>query len=335
MFKIDELHHHRNNLLARRQILALALVATSWAHVAMAADYPTKPIRLVVPYTPGGATDSVARIVAQQLTQRLGQTVVVENRPGAGGNIGTQVVATAVPDGYTLLFATTANAINQSLYKNLPFNFTKDFQPISQLVELPNVVITNNQVPIKSIQELIARAKEKPEALSYGSAGTGTSTHLAAELFKAMAKVNIQHVPYKGSSPAMTDLRGGRIQLMFDNLPSALPQIKAGAVRALAVTGLKPSPQLAGIPTVSQSGVPGYEAVAWHGIAAPAKTPADIVNKLSIEIGTILRQPETVKQIENIGAVPVSSSPDQFEQHISKEIVKWGKVVKDSGATVD
>jgi tripartite-type tricarboxylate transporter receptor subunit TctC len=332
-----ETHHprRRHRLAPRLQVLALALAATSWTQGALTADFPTESIRLVVPYTAGGATDSVARIVAQQLTQRLGQTVVVDNRPGAGGNIGTQFVATALPDGYTLLFATTANAINESLYKKLPFDFRKDFLPVSQLVELPNVLITNNQVPYKSVQELIAAAKAKPEALSYASAGTGTSTHLAAELFKSMAKVEILHVAYKGSAPAMTDLRGGRVQLMFDNLPSALAQIKAGTVRPLGVTGLQRSPQLPDVPTIATSGVPDYVAVAWHGIAAPARTPADIVSKLSTEIGEVLRMPEVVKQIEGLGAVPVSSTPEQFRRHIDKEIVKWGKVVQSSGATVD
>lgn len=327
----------KRTLSRRKSFLSavVLLIAPAICLSAAAAGYPDKSIRLVVPYTPGGATDSVARIVAQRLTQKLGQTVIVENKPGAGGNIGTQVVATADPDGYTLLFATTANAINESLYKKMPFDFQRDFEPIAQLVELPNVLITNNDVPIASVQQLIANAKEAPEKYSYASAGTGTSTHLAAELFKAMAGVQIQHIPYKGSSPAMTDLRGGRVQFMFDNIPSALPQVKAGAVKALAVTGLKPNPQLPDIPTVADSGVPGFQAVAWHGLAAPAKTPPAIVNQLSTAVAEVLSQPETISQIGNIGAVAIGSSPEEFKQHIAKEIDKWSKVVKESGASVD
>jgi tripartite-type tricarboxylate transporter receptor subunit TctC len=302
---------------------------------ASAASYPDKSIRLVVPYTPGGATDTVARIIARQLTTELGQTVIVENKPGAGGNIGTQHVAMSQPDGYTLLFATTANAINESLYKKLPFDFRRDFVPVSQLVELPNVLILNNDVPITSVKALIEDARKNPQKYSYASAGTGTSTHLAAELFKAMADVQIQHVPYKGSSPAMTDLRGGRVQLMFDNIPSALPQVKSGAVKAVALTGLKPNPQLPDLPTISDSGLPGYQAVAWHGIAAPKGTSAAIVKQLSQAVGKALSQPETIKQIGNIGAVPVASTPQEFEKHIASEIDKWAKVVKASGASVD
>ncbi|MFQ6708350.1 tripartite tricarboxylate transporter substrate-binding protein, partial [Bordetella pertussis] len=222
------------------------------AGAASADTYPSKPVRLIVPYTPGGATDMVARIVAQHLGARLGQSVIVENKPGAGGNIGSQMVASALPDGYTLLFSTTANAINESLYKDLPFDFKQAFEPVTQLVELPNVVITGPDVPVNSIAQVIALAKKDPKALTYASAGTGTSTHLATELFKTMAGVNILHVPYKGSAPAMTDLRGGRVQLMFDNIPSALPQVQAGAVRALAVTSSRRSPVLPDVPTVAE-----------------------------------------------------------------------------------
>ncbi|CCN17739.1 tripartite tricarboxylate transporter substrate binding protein [Bordetella bronchiseptica] len=305
------------------------------AGAASADTYPSKPVRLIVPYTPGGATDMVARIVAQHLGARLGQSVIVENKPGAGGNIGSQMVASALPDGYTLLFSTTANAINESLYKDLPFDFKQAFEPVTQLVELPNVVITGPDVPVNSIAQVIALAKKDPKALTYASAGTGTSTHLATELFKTMAGVNILHVPYKGSAPAMTDLRGGRVQLMFDNIPSALPQVQAGAVRALAVTSSRRSPVLPDVPTVAEAGVPGYEAVAWHGISVPAKTPAPIVERLSGEIAQLLKQPEVVKQLTAIGATPVGSTPAQFQAHIDKELAKWQKVVAESGASLN
>jgi len=288
-----------------------------------------------VPYAPGGATDSVARIVAQQLSQRLGQTVIVENKPGAGGNIGTKYVADAAPDGYTLLFASTANAINESLHKNLPFSFARDFQPISQLSELPNVLIVNNDIGINTVEELIAAARARPGVLAYGSGGVGTATHLAAELFKYMAKVDIMHVAYKGSAPAMIDLRGGRVQLMFDNIPSALPQIKVNAVRALGVTASSPVPDLPGVPAIAQAGVPGYEAVAWHGVVAPARTPADIVQRLQTEVKAVLQSADTAQKYRDLGVVPVSSTSEEFRRYIAESIDKWGKVIKESGVTVD
>ncbi len=299
-------------------------------------DYPNRPIRLIVPYTPGGATDVVARIVAANLGKALGQSVIVENKPGAGGNIGTRFVVDAPSDGYTLLFTTTANAINESLYRNLPFKFAKDIQPISQLAELPNVLIVNNSLGVKNVAELIAYARANPGRLLYGSAGVGTSTHLAAELFKAMAKVDITHIPYKGSAPAMTDLRGGQIHLMFDNISSALPQIEGNAVRPLAVTSSQPWPQLLAIPTLAQSGLQGYEAVAWHGLGAPANMSSEIATKLFENVKSALQTPEALRQFETAGVRPVTSaSPAAFHKHIASEISKWGQVVKASGATLD
>lgn len=325
-----------HNSARRAMLLGAAAIALAFSTSAYSKqNYPTRPIRLIVPYTAGGATDAVARIVASQLANKLGQPVIVENKPGAGGNIGTQFVADAPADGYTLLFATTANAINESLYRNLQFKFAKDFQPVSQLTELPNVLIVSNKLNVNNVQELIDLARSQPGALAYGSAGVGTSTHLAAELFKSMAKVDLIHVPYKGSSPAMTDLRGGQIQVMFDNISSALPQIRANAVKALAVTSAQPSSQLEGVSAISQT-LPGYEAVAWHGIVVPAKTPDDIVAKLYDNIESTLKMPEVATQFETIGVRPVASaSPSDFGNHISKEISKWTKVVKDSGATLD
>ena len=299
------------------------------------ATYPSRPITIIVPYTAGGSTDAVARIVAKGLQERLGQPVLVDNRAGGGGNIGTRAVAVADPDGYTLLFATTANAINHTLFKKLEFDFQSDFAPISQLSSSPNVLIVNKDIGVNSVEELIARARAEPGSLSYGASGVGSTVHLAAELFKSMTKTDLTQVTYKGSAAAITDLRSGDIQVMFDNLPSALPQIRANAVKALAVTGREPVAQLDGVPTIDKSGAPGYEAVAWHGLVAPAKTPAEIVARLNKEVAATLGQEDTRRLFENIGVSPASSSPDEFKAHITAEIAKWGEVVKASGAVAD
>jgi tripartite-type tricarboxylate transporter receptor subunit TctC len=317
-----------------RYLIAVPLVLLA-AQAALAESYPKKPITIVVPYPPGGPTDIVARVVGQKLGDRLGQQVIVDNRPGAGGNIGAALVARAAPDGYTLLLGTTAHAINPSVFPALNYDILKDFSPVVLLTSLPLVVITNASVPAKNVQELVALAKSKQGQLTYASSGNGQSTHLAAELFKTMTGAPMTHVPYKGSAPALTDVAGGQVSVMFDTLLSAMPHIKSGRLKALAVTSAKRSASAPELPTVAESGVPGYEAVAWSGLLAPAHTPPEIVAKLNTEINVILGQPDVQKRFLNDGAEPVGGSPEQFSTHISSEVQKWATVAKLSGAKVD
>jgi tripartite-type tricarboxylate transporter receptor subunit TctC len=316
-------------------LAAIPLLMLGVAPHAVAQSYPAKPITIVVPYPPGGPTDIVARLVGQKLSERVGQQVVIDNRPGAGGNVGAALVARAAPDGYTLLLGTTAHAINPSVFTTLNYNFVKDFSPVILLTSLPLVVVTNAALPVKNIQELIALAKSKPNQLAYASSGNGQSTHLAAELFKTMAGVSMTHVPYKGSAPALTDLAGGQVSVMFDTMLSAMPQVKGGRLNALAVTTATRSGAAPNLPTVAESGVPGYEAVAWSGLLAPAHTPADVVAKLNTEINAILNQPDVRKRLLNDGADPVGGSAEQFSSHVVKEVQKWANVAKASGAKVD
>jgi tripartite-type tricarboxylate transporter receptor subunit TctC len=316
-------------------LAAIPLLMFGVAPLAVAQSYPAKPITIVVPYPPGGPTDIVARLVGQKLSERVGQQVVIDNRPGAGGNVGAALVARAAPDGYTLLLGTTAHAINPSVFTTLNYNFVKDFSPVILLTSLPLVVVTNAALPVKNIQELIALAKSKPNQLAYASSGNGQSTHLAAELFKTMAGVSMTHVPYKGSAPALTDLAGGQVSVMFDTMLSAMPQVKGGRLNALAVTTATRSGAAPNLPTVAESGVPGYEAVAWSGLLAPAHTPADVVTKLNTEINAVLKQPDVRKRLLNDGADPVGGSAEQFSSHVVKEVQKWANVAKASGAKVD
>jgi tripartite-type tricarboxylate transporter receptor subunit TctC len=315
------------------------LIAVSFvllgAQGALAQSYPKKPITIIVPYPPGGPTDIVARVVGQKLGERLGQQVIVDNRRGAGGNIGAALVARAAPDGYTLLLGTTAHAINPSVFPALNYDILKDFSPVVLLTSLPLVVVTNAAVPAKNVQELVALAKSKEGQLTYASSGNGQSTHLAAELFKTMTGVSMTHVPYKGSAPALTDVAGGQVSVMFDTLLSAMPQIKSGRLKALAVTSAKRSASAPELPTVAESGVPGYEAVAWSGLLAPAHTPPEIVAKLNTEINVILSQPDVQKRFLNDGAEPLGGSPEKFSAHIGSEVRKWAAVAKLSGAKVD
>jgi tripartite-type tricarboxylate transporter receptor subunit TctC len=314
-------------------IAALALAVPSGAQ---SPAYPTKPVRLVVPFPPGGATDLIARDVAQKLSEVWGQSVVVDNRPGAGGNIGTELVAHAAPDGYTLEMGTVGtHAINASLYAKIPFDHVKDFAPVVLVAGVPNVLEVNPSLPINSVQELIAYAKANPGKLNFASSGSGTSIHLSGELFKVMAGVEMTHVPYKGSSPALQDLIGGRVQLMFDNLPPSLPQIKAGKLRALAVTSATRAPALPDVPTISESGLPGFEASSWFGILAPAGTPPAIIAKINGEVVKWLASPEGKEKLAAIGANAAGGSPEDFARHIQAETAKWAKVVKASGAKVD
>jgi len=324
-----------------QRVLALfAIVATAIAapftFAQGAANYPAKPMRLVVPFPAGGTTDILARAVAQRLSEAWGQQVIVDNRPGAGGNIGSDLVAKAKPDGYTLLMGTVGtHAINPSLYRNMPYDHVKDFAPVILVAGVPNVLVVNPALPVHSVPELIAYAKANPGKLNFASSGNGTSIHLSGELFKAMTGVEMTHVPYKGSAPALTDLIGGQVQLMFDNLPSSLPFIKAGKLRALAVTSGARAAALPDLPTLAESGLPGFEASSWFGVLAPAGTSRDIVAKLNGAIAGWLASPEAKEKLLAQGAIAAGGTPEDFARHIGAETSKWAKVVKASGAHID
>lgn len=310
---------------------ALALSST-----AMAQMYPTKPIRLVIPFAVGGTTDNLGRVLAARLSEKLGQQVVADNRPGAGGNIGSDIVAKASADGYTLLFATEGTlGINPALYKTLPFDPQKDFTPVAQFASVPNILVVNPKVPVKTVAELVAHAKNKPAGLNMGSAGNGTTNHLSGELFQKMTGASFTHVPYKGSGPAMADLLANQIQLMFDNFPGSLPHVKAGSLRALAVTSTRRSPLLPDVPTMAEAGVPGYDVEVWFGVVAPKDLPPQTLATLSKAITDIAQEPATIEKILNIGATPLTSTPSEFAQRIRHAQEKWAPIVAQSGATID
>jgi len=318
--------------LAIAAVLSIGNVAPADAQGA----YPTKPVRLVVPFPPGGTTDILARAVAQKLSETWGQQVIVDNRPGAGGNIGSELVAKSAPDGYTLLMGTVGtHAINPSLYAKMPYDHVKDFTPVILVAGVPNVLVVNPSLPVNSVSELIAYGKANPNKLNFASSGNGTSIHLSGELFRAMTGVQMTHVPYKGSSPALTDLIAGQVQLMFDNLPSSLQFIKAGKLRALAVTSLERSSALPDVPTLAESGLPGFEASSWFGVLAPAGTPNDIIVKLNTAIAGWLATADAKEKLAAQGAIAAGGAPDAFVRHIAAETSKWAKVVKASGAHVD
>ena len=320
--------------LMQKLILAIALAAPAFG--AQAQSYPNKPIRLVCPFPPGGAVDIASRATAHTLSQLLGQPVTVDNRPGAGGNIGAEITAKSAPDGYTLLMTTSGiMGINPALYSKIPFDSIKDFAPVSMLVSLNNVLVLNPSVPAKSVQEVIALAKAQPGKLTYASSGNGTSIHLSGELFKSMTGADMLHIPYKGSSPAVTDLLAGQVNMMFDNIPSSLPHIKAGKLRALAVTGSKRSQLLPDLPTIAEAGVAGYDSYVWFGIVAPAGTPPEIIAKLNAALVKTAATPEFRDRLTSQGYEVMSSTPEQMAASIRGEIDKWGKVVKASGAKVD
>ncbi|MCY0852859.1 tripartite tricarboxylate transporter substrate binding protein [Cupriavidus sp. D39] len=311
-------------------VLAALPLAAVQAHAA----YPDKPIRLVVPYTPGGVTDLLARAVAKALSERVQQSVIVDNRAGAGGNIGAEVVAKSPADGYTLLMGSAATqAINASLYKRLPYDHIKDFAPITLVAEVPNILVVNPLIPARNVSELIAYGKANPDKLSFGSSGTGGTIHLSGELFKSMAGVKMLHVPYKGSAPAVSDLLAGQINLMFDS--SVAPYVKSGKLRALAVTSAKRSPVLPDVPTMAEAGLPGYEATAWFGILAPAGTPPSIVDKLNKNLVAILRDAEMRKWMQSQGADAIGDTPSEFAAYIKTETAKWACVVKEAGVSAD
>jgi tripartite-type tricarboxylate transporter receptor subunit TctC len=293
--------------------------------------YPTKPIRIVVAYTPAGATDILARTIGQKLTEAWGQAVIIDNRPGANGNIGTEYAAKATPDGYTLLMVTAGtHGINPGLYRKLGFDAVKDFAPVSLVAMVPNVFVVNNGVPSKDLKEFIAYAKANQGKLNYGSPGNGSTAHLSMELFKSMTGIQMVHVPYKGSAGVLADLIGGQIVVTMDNMPPYVPQVKAGKIRALAVSPARRSPALPDVPTVAEAGVPGYDSGAWFGLVAPANTPKDLVAKLSRETARILKLPDVSARLADLGAESVGGTPEQFSAHIKAEIAKWAKVIRDA-----
>jgi len=314
----------------------LAIAALTAATTAFAQPYPTKPIKLIVPFPPAGSTDISARAVAAKLGEKLGQPVIIENKPGAGGNIGTDVVAKAPADGYTLVVGTVGtHAINQSLYSKMPYDNIKDFTPVILLSTTPNVLVTQPGFAANSVADVIRMAKAKPGDLTFASSGSGTSIHLSGELFNSMAGTKMQHIPYKGSGPMLIDLLSGTTNMAFDNLSASMVHIKAGKLKALATTGAKRSPALPDIPTVAEAGLAGYDSTSWNAIYAPAGTPREIVERLNREARAILESPETRKYFAEQGAEAGGGTPEQLAAFTRAETAKWQKVVKDSGAKVD
>ncbi len=322
------------------RVVRISFAAVAWLALgalgpaAAQADYPNRPVRWVLGFAPGGPTDIVVRIIAQNLSERLGQPFVIENRPGAGGNIATQAVVNAPPDGYTLLAMAHFNAINATLYKQLPFNFIRDMVPVAGMVQMPNVLEVHPSVPAKSVAEFIAYLKANGDKVSYASAGSGSSAHLATELFKAMTGTSMQHVPYRGSGPALVDMLSGQVTVIFDTLSSSVQYIRDGKLRALGVTTAARSAALPDTPSIAET-VAGYEVTAWFGIAVPKGTPQPIVDKLNREINTTLADPKIQARFAELGAVPFPATPAQMVAFVAAETEKWGKAVQFSGATVD
>ena len=314
---------------------AIVLFATfAGIGIASAADYPVRSVKWIVPYPPGGTTDVLARIIAQWLSDKMGQQFVVENKPGAGNNIGTEAVVTAPPDGYTMLLVNPANGINASLYKKLPFNFIRDIAPVAGLVRTPNVMTVTNSLPVKTVAEFIAYCKANPGKVNMASSGSGTSVHLSGELFKHMTGCNMLHVPYKGAGPALTDLIAGQVHVLFDNLPSSAAYIKGGRIRALAITSTNREPSMPELPTVGET-VPGYEATAWFGIGMPKGTPREIIEKVNAEVNRALADSKMRERLAELGGRAIPGTPEDFGKVIVAETEKWAKVVASSGATVD
>jgi tripartite-type tricarboxylate transporter receptor subunit TctC len=327
----------RPSLRAVCALFALAALTLLFAGVndQVLAAYPDRIVKIVVPFAPGGGTDVIARTLAQEMTQNLGVTVVVENKPGAGTIIGTQAVAASDPDGYTLLMGTFANAVNPSLNAKLPYDPQKDFAPVALVARSFNIVVVNPNSPFKSIADLIAAAKAEPDKLSYGTFGIGTSAHLAGELFKDMAKVNLTTVHYKGAAPAITDLLSGQIQVMFTTVASAAALIESGQLRALAVTSAERSPAFPQLPTVAEAGVPGYAAESWYGLFAPAKTPAEIVDRLNKSAATAVQSDAFKKLAVNEGLVMVARPPEELDRYFRGEEERWRKVIQESGIKIE
>ena len=321
---------------AQRWMSSLLLATVFFAAGEVSAQaYPTKPIRLVAPSTPGDAPDVIARLVAERLSGVLGQQVVVENRPGAGGVVGSEIVAKAAPDGYTLIMGNAgSHGINAAVYSKLPYDILKDFAPVSQIAIAPNIFVVNPALPVHTMPEFIAYAKARPGQLSYASGGNGSSSHMSMELLKSMAGIDIVHVPYKGSTPALTDVISGQDAVMSVNMPPAVPHVKAGTLRALAVTTRTRAPSMPDLPTVAET-LPGYETVAWFGVLAPAGTPKDVINRLSVEIAKIARSPDMRERLAGMGAEPVGGTPEEFGAVMARDIAKWTALAKSVGIKID
>lgn len=320
-------------MFTRRLFAVAALGLAAGTAFAQQAAWPTKPIRIVVTFTPGGAPDTLARILAEKWAS-LGQPITVDNKPGAGGNIGADFVAKSAPDGHTLVVGTVGtHAINAALYTNMPYHPQKDFTPVIFLASTPNLLVVNNSVPAKTTSELVALAKKEP--LTFGSSGSGTSIHLSGELFNTMAGVKMQHIPYKGRAAAIPDLLGGRITMIFDNMPSALPLVKSGELRAIAVTSAQRSPAAPNIPTLAESGLPGFDASSWFALFAPAGLPRDVQLKINAEAARVLAMPDVKEKLATLGLDAAPGTPEQLGAFVQTEMVKWAKVVKESGAKAD
>ena len=326
-----------HNFSRRMGLKALAAAAITAAGMGTAAadSYPNKAITMVVPFSAGGTTDILARIVGQALGQELGETIIIENKPGAGGNIGAQQAARSKADGYTLFMGTVGtHAINQTLYKKLPYDPVKDFAPLSRVANVPNLLVAHPNRPYKTVKEMIDFAKKNPGEVTYGSPGSGASPHVSGALFQSMTGAEITHIPYKGSAPAISDLLGNQIAVMFDNMPSAIQHVRSGKLRPIAVTSATRSPELPDVPTIAEAGVPGYEAMSWFGLWAVAGTPQPVLDKLHASLTKVLKDPAVVKKIADQGGTVSIDTPAEFQNFINTEAAKWGKVVKESGAEV-
>ena len=323
------------SLLTRRIVLAAALSLAPAAFAQTAASFPSKPLRIVVTFSTGGAPDILARLIGDKLATAWGQPVVVDNKPGAGGNTGADFVAKAPPDGHTFVVGTVGtHSINGALYAKMPYDMVKDFAPITLLATTPNLLVVNNEVPAKTLQELIALGKKEGK-MTFASSGSGTSIHVSGELFKTMTGIDMTHIPYKGRATAIPDVLGGRVTMMFDNMPSSLPLVKEGKLRALGVTSAQRSPAAPEIPTIAEQGLPGFDAVSWFALFAPAGTPRPIVDKLQLEVKKIISSPEIARRLAEMGLDAVGSTADELAAYQRTEITKWAKVVKDSGAKVE
>ncbi len=322
------------NILKR--LFTLLVTALACTALPALAEYPDKPVKIIVPYPPAGTTDILARLIAQRLSERMKQPFVIENRPGAGGAIGSVAVAKSPADGYTLLMGTVnSHGINSALFKNLPYDAVKDFAPITIVGNTPNVLAVNPGLPAKNLAELLALARAKPGSLNFGSTSQGGSPHMSGELLKSMTGVDIAHIPYKGAGPMLIDLIGGQVQMGFDNLPSSIGHIRSGKLRAIAVTSAKRFPGTPEIPTMAESGVPGYEVSAWFGLLAPAGTPKPVIDALYANIADILKQPDVVKQLFDLGAEPGGNSPEAYARQIAADVEKWKKVVAATGVKAE
>ena len=324
-----------HRIVSLTAIVALAAAMGSAVAQSGGANFPDKPIKIVVTFTTGGAPDILARLIGERLTAAWGQPVIVDNKPGAGGNLGADFVAKAPPDGYTIVVGTVGtHSINGALYSKMPYDMVKDFTPITLLATTPNMLVINNDVPAKNLKDFIALGKKEGK-MTFASSGSGTSIHVSGELFKTMTGIDMVHIPYKGRATAIPDVLGGRVTMMFDNMPSSLALVREGKLRALGVTSSTRSPAAPDIPTIAESGLPGFDAVSWFALFAPANTPKPIIDKLQAEVRRILKTPEIAKRLADNGLDPVASTPEELALYQKSEIIKWAKVVKDSGAKAD